>query len=60
MVAFGADAKQRIAQIVAECKAVEEETKCTASEILDLQESKPHLHETEPSRDALRTDCATS
>lgn len=45
LVAFGADAKQRIAQIVAECKAAEEETKSTASEILDLQESKPQLHE---------------
>lgn len=41
LVAFEPAAKQRVAQLIAECYAVEEETKGQASVIPDLNEGKP-------------------
>ena len=41
LVAFGDDAKQNLARLLTECKAVEEETKGQASDIPDSNEGKP-------------------
>jgi len=49
LVAFGPDAKQRIAQILSECNAVEEETKGEASDIPDSNEGKPEAGNVEES-----------